>query len=397
MNEFRRKVLRMVANVGIAASALAVPLTHAQAQDKSDIVIGASIPLSGIMATTAIGYHTAMQDYVKLINEQGGINGRKMKYVAEDTGYKVDVSVSVFNKLTAREKVTFYYGDSTGFAKTIAPELARNGNILMTGTSFATELNDPVKFPNYFMAGPDYSEMVKILLRHIAQETPKAKVALVYADNEFGRDPIESSLAYAKQLGLNVVQQIATPSGAVDASTEVLKLRRANPDYTIFHGYVLAPIPDFIAQAKNLGMKTRFMGTLWSMDLGNVEKMGEAADGFLGVMPYRYYFDKEGKSPMLEKIRQIRPEYQQVAYMQGFLNAMLFAESAKRVLNAGKELTGANLKTALNSIKDFDTGGVIGVPVTVQGNSIPIGRVYRYDAKNKTMLPVSGWINVSGK
>ncbi|MGB7481581.1 MAG: ABC transporter substrate-binding protein [Burkholderiaceae bacterium] len=395
MNEYRRKVLRVAA--GIGAGALALSFTAAQAQDKSDIVIGASIPLSGIMASTAVGYHTAMQDFVKMTNEQGGINGRKMRYAAEDTGYKVDVSVSVFNKLTAREQVNFYYADSTGFAKTIAPELARNGKILMSGTSFATELNDPVKFPNYFMAGPDYSEMVKILLRHIAKETPKAKVALVYADNEFGRDPIESSLAYAKQLGLNVVQQIATPPGAVDVSTEVLKLRRANPDYTIFHGYVLAPIPDFIAQAKNLGMKTRFMGTIWSMDLKIVEKMGPDADGFLGVMPYRYYFDQEGKSPTLEKIRAIRPDYQQVAYLQGWLNAMLYAESAKRVLDAGKELTGPNLKAALNSIKDYDTGGLIGVPITVAGNSIPVGRVYRYDAKNKTMVAASDWINVGAK
>ncbi|MGB6054137.1 MAG: ABC transporter substrate-binding protein [Burkholderiaceae bacterium] len=395
MNEYRRKVLRIAA--GICAGALALSFSGAQAQDKSDIVIGASIPLSGIMASTAVGYHTAMQDFVKMTNEQGGINGRKMRYLAEDTGYKVDVSVSVFNKLTAREQVNFYYADSTGFAKTIAPELARNGKILMSGTSFATELNDPVKFPNYFMAGPDYSEMVKILLRHIAKETPKAKVALVYADNEFGRDPIESSLAYAKQLGLNVVQQIATPPGTVDVSTEVLKLRRANPDYTIFHGYVLAPIPDFIAQAKNLGMKTRFMGTIWSMDLKIVEKMGPDADGFMGVMPYRYYFDQEGKSPTLEKIRAIRPDYQQVAYLQGWLNAMLYAESAKRVLDAGKELTGPNLKAALNSIKDYDTGGLIGVPITVAGNSIPVGRVYRYDAKNKTMVAASDWINVGAK
>jgi branched-chain amino acid transport system substrate-binding protein len=393
MDQLRRKALRVAAT--LAAGALAFQLNPALAADKSDIVIGASIPLSGIFASTAIGYHTAMQDYVKMVNEQGGIAGRKLRYVAEDTGYKVDVSVAVFNKITAREKVNFYYGDSTGFAKTIAPEVARKGNILMSGTSFATELNDPAKHPSYFMAGPDYSEMVKILLRHIAKETPKAKVALVYADSEFGRDPVESALVYAKQLGLNVVQQIPTPPGTVDVSTEVLKLRRANPDYTIFHGYVLAPIPEFIAQAKGLGMKTRFMGTLWSMDLNTVEKMGPEADGFLGVMPYRYYFDKEGKSPMMEKIRAIRPEYQQVAYTQGFLTAMLYAESAKRVLAANKEMTGANLKAALNSIKNFDTGGIMGVPVSVQGNSIPVGRVYRYDAKNKTMVSASDWIDVS--
>jgi branched-chain amino acid transport system substrate-binding protein len=393
MNQSKRKTLRLAAS--LAAGALAFQLHPALAQDKSDIVIGASIPLSGVFAATAIGYHTAMQDYAKMINEQGGINGRKLRYVAEDTGYKVDVSIAVFNKITAREKVNFYYGDSTGFAKTIAPELLRKGDILSSGTSFATELNDPKKFPLYFMPGPDYSEMVKILLRHIAKETPKGKVALVYSDNEFGRDPIESAVAYAKQLGLSVVAQLPTPLGSVDVSTEVLKLRRAAPDYTIFHGYVLNPIPEFIQQAKGLGMKTRFMGTFWSMDKTIVEKMGPEADGFMGVMPYRYYGDTEGKAPMMEKIRKMHPEYQQAAYTQGFLTAMLFAESAKRTLAAGKELTGANMKAALNSLKDYDTGGLIGTPITVKGNSIPVGRVYRYDGQKKAMVAASGWIDVS--
>jgi len=377
------------------AGALALPFNAATAQDKSDIVLGASIPLSGVMAATAAGYHAAMQDYINLVNEQGGIKGRKLRYAAEDTGYKVDVSVAVFNKITASNDVRFYYGDSTGFAKTISPELQRKGNILMSGTSFATELNNPERFPNYFMSGPDYSQMVKILLRHIAAEKPKARVALVYSDNEFGRDPIAAAEAYAKELGLTVAQTLPTPIGSVDVSTEVLKLRRANPDYTIFHGYVLAPIPEFISQAKNLGMKTKFMGTLWSMDLLNIERMGPGADGFMGVMPYRYYFDKEGKSPMLETIRKIRPEYQSVAYMQGFLTSMLFVEAAKRTLESGKELTGANMKTALNSIKNWDTGGIIGTPISVQGNSIPVGRVYQYDAGKKTMLPASGWIDLS--
>ena len=237
--------------------------------------------------------------------------------------------------------------------------------------------------------------MVKVLLRYIAKEKPAAKVALVYSDTEFGRDPIPASLVAAKELGLNIVSQIATPPTSVDVSTEILKLRRADPDYTIFHGYTLAPMPEFITQAKGLGMKTKFMGTYWAMEFTLVSKMGADADGFMGVVPYRYYFDKSEKAPMLDLIRTMRPEYQQLGYIQGFITAMLLLESAKRVLETGKEMTGANLKSALNSIKDFDTGGLIGVPVTVKGNSIPVGRVYRYDAKQNTMVGVSDWIDLS--
>jgi branched-chain amino acid transport system substrate-binding protein len=137
------------------------------------------------------------------------------------------------------------------------------------------------------------------------------------------------------------------------------------------------------------------MGTFWTMDSSTVMKMGEAADGFMGVMPYRYYYDTSAKSPMLEKIRALRPDYQSTAYTQGFLTAMLFTEAAKRTLDAGKPLDGKNLKAALNTIKDFDTGGLIGTPITISGNSIPVGRVYKADMKAQKMVPASDWINLS--
>ena len=363
----------------------------AQANDK-EIVIGGSIPMSGVFSFAGIGIHAGIQDYVKIINDSGGIEGYKLRYVPEDSGYKVDVSVAAFKKITSQNKVDFYYGDSTGFSKTINPELNRMDSILMSGASFATELNDPEKYPYQFLAGPDYTEMFSILLRYIAQEKPGAKVAFVYSDTEFGRDPIEASRKVAEELGLKVALELMTPPGSVDVSTEMAKMRRAKPDYTIFHGYILAPIPEFIEQARNMKLDTKFMGTFWTMDNSTVMQMGEVGDGFMGVMPYRYYYDESAPAPMLEKIREMRPEYQNVPYIQGFLSAMLYTESARRVLAEGKELTAENMKAALNTIKDFDTGGLIGVPITISGNSIPVGRIYQADASKGQMVPVSDWI-----
>lgn len=387
----RRRSL-MLGAAAAGAAALTQPLS-VLAQAADEIVIGGSIPMTGVFAFAGVGINAGIEDYVKIVNEAGGIAGRKVRYVPEDTGYKVDVSVATFKKITSQNKVNLYYGDSTGFAKTINPELERNGNILMAGASFASELNDPKKYPHQFLVGPDYTEMFGILLKHIAKEKPGAKVAFVYSDSEFGRDPIEKSEAEAKKLGLSVAIKIMTPAGSVDVSTEVIKLRRARPDYTIFHGYILAPIPEFITQGKQQGMTSQWMGTFWTMDNSTVMKMGPDGDGFMGVMPFRYYYDTE-PAPMLEKIRAMRPEYQSVPYMQGFVAAMLFLESAKRCLEAKKPLTGDNMKAALNSLKDFDTGGVIGVPITISGNSIPVGRVYKADMKAQKMLPASDWIRL---
>ncbi|WP_412050123.1 ABC transporter substrate-binding protein [Hoeflea sp. Naph1] len=380
--------------IGLMAGVSMTLLTSGAMADDGDIVIGGSLPLTGVFAFAGVAIEAGMQDYISIVNEAGGIDGRKVRLAYEDTGYKVDQSVAVFNKLTSQEDIHLYYGDSTGFAKTIAPELARKQSMIMGGASFASELNDPEAFPYTFMAGPDYSEMFSILLEYIAKEKPGAKIVLVNSDSEFGRDPIEPARAKAAELGLNIVEEIITPPGSVDVSTEVLKLRRAQPDYTLFHGYILAPLPEFMTQAKELGLTTKFMGTFWSMDSSIWAGSGDVADGFMGVMPYRYYYDDAADAPMLDRIRAMRPEYQATGYMQGFVTAMLMVEASKRVIEAGDELNGATLKTALNTIKDFDTGGVIGVPISIPGNSIPVGRVYQYDSSAQKMLPVSDWISL---
>ncbi len=137
----RRKALTLA-----AAGCMALTL-QGGARAADEIVLGGSIPMTGVFAFAGIAINNAIQDYVKIVNDGGGIAGRKVKYVAEDTAYKVDNSVAVFNRITSQEKVSLYYGDSTAFSKTINAELNRRGDIVLAGASFASELNDPKNIP----------------------------------------------------------------------------------------------------------------------------------------------------------------------------------------------------------------------------------------------------------
>ena len=120
---FQRRQLLLGA---AGAAALTSPLS-VLAQGAEEIVIGGSIPLTGVFAFAGVGINAGMGDYVKMLNDAGGIKGRKVKYVPEDTGYKVDVSVAAFKKITSQNKVNLYYGDSTGFS--FAMCLSRMPNI----------------------------------------------------------------------------------------------------------------------------------------------------------------------------------------------------------------------------------------------------------------------------
>ena len=81
-------------------------------------------------------------------------------------------------------------------------------------------------------------------------------------------------------------------------------------------------------------------------------------------------------------------------FIQTWFSGMIFAETIKRTLDAGKLLTGQNLKAAFNSLQNWDTGGLIGIPVNVRNNSIPIGRIYKGDSATGALLPVSDWIEL---
>src|SRR5690606_28747847 len=96
-----RFMRRVVAPLGVSLGMALTPAAQAQGDD---IVIGGSIPMSGVFAFAGVGIHAGIGDYVKMLNEQGGINGRKVVYVPEDTGYKVDVSVAAFKKITSQNK-----------------------------------------------------------------------------------------------------------------------------------------------------------------------------------------------------------------------------------------------------------------------------------------------------
>jgi branched-chain amino acid transport system substrate-binding protein len=320
----------------------------------------------------------------------------------EDTAYEVDRSVAAFKKISGSSSPATYYGDSTGFMKAIASELNSQGNTLMSGASFATVLTDNETYPYQFIPGPNYSQMFGIILEYIASQGEDGEmpnVAFVYSDTEFGKDPIENGKARAAELGIEVVEEIVTKPGSVDVSAEVLKLRRVRPDYVVFHGYVLSPINEFMVQMRQMGLDTQFMGTFWSSDKLIIDKMGADADGYMGVMPYNYY-DSEESGPMLDALRaqaeKSDPEagYRPTGYIQGWFNAMVWTEVIKRTLDAGKELNADNMAEALASIEDWDTGGIIGIPVTVKDMSFPVGRIWRVNAEAGRYEPVSDWIHL---
>jgi branched-chain amino acid transport system substrate-binding protein len=378
-------------------AALSLGLSPATRAADDVVTVGACQPITGRFAFAGIAINAGLQDYLNLANEKGLVPGKKFNYVYEDSGYDTEKAVACFKQIMAKHSPVIMYGESTGLGKAIAPELNSRYKVLYASASFSSELADPKTHPFSFISGPTYSDMFGVLLEYIARNKGAArpKVAFFYSDTEFGKDPIPYARKRAAELGIDVVNEIVTKAGAVDVTSEVLQLKKTNPDYVIFQGYILSPIIEVIRATKDFGLKTRFMGTFWSMDKGIIEKLGQDAEGYMGVMPYAYFYEESapGIAAMRAYNQRLHPEvkYQPNSYIQGWFTGMVYVEAVKRVVAAGKPVTGENLAAVIDTIKDWDTGGVTG-KVTFVNHKAGVGRVYKANAAKGIFEPASDWI-----
>ncbi|NPA24910.1 MAG: ABC transporter substrate-binding protein [Deltaproteobacteria bacterium] len=362
------------------------------------VKISAQQPLTGRFAFAGKHLHQGLADSLAYANEQGGIGGLKIEYIYEDTGYDLKRAIASFKKIMAKEHPVMNYGESTGEGKALAPEINNKYKILYGSTSFSQELADREKNPYMFVSGPTYAQQFGLLLKYIADHPKtkgkKATVAFFYSDTEFGRDPIPYAREMAKKLGVKVVAEEITKVGAVDVSSQILDLKRHNPDYCIFQGYVVPPIPSVIKGARDFGLDTTFMGTFWAMSKMLLGKLGADGEGYMGVCPYAYWGQTDVK--MIKTIRDYnqkhhpKVDYRPNSYMQGWFTGMIFVKVARMCKERGLPITGPNLKDMLPLVKEWDTGNFAGKISFKDSNATGVGRVYV--ARKGEFVPASDWI-----
>ena len=394
---------KLVQGMGAAAALgpFAIGRSSAQAQ-KGEIVIGASQPITGVFSFAGAAMNNGLNDFVAWKNLSGGVQGRKLRYVSEDSGFKLDQGVAIFKKIMASDKPSFFYGDSTQWAKAVAQDAIASNSIMTSSTSLAQVVADPVNMPQHFAPGPTYPRMHEMLMEYIARASrgaaTKPNIAYVYADTEFGSDGIPGGKARAAKLGLPIVAEIVTKQSGIDVTPEVAKLRRAKPDIVIFQGYILAPMPEFVRQMQEAGLNPQIMGTAWGLDRPAYEALAKLGVRLTGVSPYRYGHETDSAmiNNMREYLAKARPEQKNISpfYISSWLSGMVFAEIAERCIKANKPLQLPHMKAALESMKEWDSGGVVGLLADLSTHQIPVGRMYQYDPDKKTMEPASAWIKV---
>ena len=207
-------------------------------------------PITGVFSFAGVAMNMGLNDFCTWKNSKGGVMGRKLRYVSEDSGFKLDQGVAIFKKIMAAERPSFFYGDSTQWVKAITQDAVAAATVMTSSTSLASAVADPVNVPQHIVPGPTYPRLHEILMAYIGRThsgaSKKPNIAYVYSDTEFGSDGIPAGKARAAKLGLPLVAEIVTKQSGIDVAPEVAKLRRAKPDIVVFQGYILAPMPELV-------------------------------------------------------------------------------------------------------------------------------------------------------
>jgi branched-chain amino acid transport system substrate-binding protein len=233
-----------------AAAAFAASAGSARADDTpgitdTEIKIGQTMPYSGpASAYGVIGRAEAA--YFKMINEQGGINGRKINFISLDDGYSPPKTVEQTRRLVEDEKVAFIF-NSLGTPPNLAIRQYLNDNKvpqLFVATGAAT-FSDPAHFPWTMGWQPNYQTEAKIFGKHILKTKPDAKIAVLYQNDGFGKDylmGLKDGLG-ADHAGM-VIKEASYETSEPTVDSQIVTLQGSGADVLL-----IGATPKFAAQA----------------------------------------------------------------------------------------------------------------------------------------------------
>ena len=247
----RSKQIIRIAALSTAIIAFAATSGGALAQKKYDtgatdteIKIGNIMPYSGpASAYGVIGKTEAA--YFKMINAQGGINGRKINFISYDDGYSPPKAVEQARKLVESDEVLLVF-NSLGTPSNSAIQKYMNAKkvpqlFVATG---ATKWNDPKNFPWTMGWQPSYQSEARIYAKYLLKEKPAAKIAVLYQNDDFGKDYLKGlKEGFGSKASMIVAEEsYETTEPSIDS--HIVKLKATGADT-----FISITTPKFAAQA----------------------------------------------------------------------------------------------------------------------------------------------------
>ncbi|WP_207782683.1 ABC transporter substrate-binding protein [Phytoactinopolyspora limicola] len=328
--------------------------------DDGPIAIGAISDLSGATSDVGTPYSEGIRGYVDWLNAEGGIDGREIDLKVNDYAYDVSRAEQLYSQYL-NEGVVAIQGWGTADTEALRQKIAQDELPFMSA-SYAETLVEPEETPYNFVVAATYSDQMRVALKWITEDAGgAAEVAVFHHDSPFGQSPVDDGRQYVDDEGLDLgYQSYAMPTGATDYVAQLGRARSQGAEYVVIQNVSspAAVVANNIAE-QNLDMKIVCLN--WCADELFITLAGAAAEGHIMVQPFA--------PPTVESSGQEAPaafleesgsslDAKGLHYTQGWYTMHVMAEGIRHLVENGDEVTGANLKDALESMGPVDTGGV---------------------------------------
>jgi branched-chain amino acid transport system substrate-binding protein len=285
-----------------AALSLAGGALHAQTKaapqgvSKDEIVLGSIQDLSGPIAGFGKQVRNGLLLRVDEINEQGGINGRKLKLIVEDSAYDPKKAVLAAQKLVNQDKIFIMIGHIGTAQNNAAMPVQFEKNVVnFFPVTAAREMYDPFNRLKYAFAST-YFEQMRAAVPKLMKEKAAKKPCTMYQDDEFGLEVLRGAEAGLKGMNMEFAEKTSYKRGATDFSSQVARMKAAGCDFVVL-GSIIRETIGAIGESRKTGFSPTFLGSSASYtDL--IHKLGgKPMDGLYATMTVQNpYLDDASKA-----------------------------------------------------------------------------------------------------
>ena len=223
--------LAIVALSGVAAGRADAAGKYDPGASDTEIKLGTTWAFSGPVSSTS-PVERQMAGYFAMINDQGGVNGRKINLIALDDGYQPPKTVEQTRRLVEQDQVLLMYGQiGTPTNVAVRPYLNSKKVPQLFVTTGSTSLIDPKKYPWTMGLQASYAAESRVVAKYILSEKPNAKIGILYQDDDFGTDHLDPFLqALGDKAKTMVVAKVSYAVTDPTVTSQILSLKAAGAD-----------------------------------------------------------------------------------------------------------------------------------------------------------------------
>lgn len=347
--------------LGLAVGALALTQMPAVAQTKvtnngitpTEIVIGTHQDLSGPIKFWGVPVSNGMKMAADEINAAGGINGRKIKLILEDSGYDPKRAVLASQKMIEKDNVFAMVGPMGSPTVLAAQDILFDAGVLqlfpLTAAEFtykfdASKPQERLKFNNLL----PYVESTRAAVKHMIEAKKLTKPCIMHQDDEYGKNVLDGFTQQVAAMKMTPASVTSYKRGASDFSAQIAKMKADGCDLIVL-GTVIRETIGAMGEAKKLGWNVTFLGATPTNVL-EIPALGkDVVEGLYAASGFEIPYEDTAKGKVKEWLANYKKAFGTDANTQaiiGYNAVMTFAFFANK---AGKDLTGAKMLDALES------------------------------------------------